>query len=206
MIHVGAPPPFVEEALAHLGRGDILTHCYSPHYGGIVDHRLRVKDAVWEARDRGVLFDVGHGGGSFSFDVAEAALDQGFPPDAISSDLHSRCIAGPAFDLPTVLSKFLALGMDLAEVVARATHLPAEAVGAEVGTLRPGAAADIALFRLAEGETTFADCPGAERAGSARLVAEATIVDGRALEPVRDDRSEVYETPAFPLPRTRETR
>src|SRR5690606_4396125 len=101
----------------------------TPYHGGIVDHRLTLKDCVLEARDKGVLFDVGHGSGSFSFQVAEKAMQQGFLPDAISSDIHSKCVNGPVFDLPTTMVKFMAMGMSLGDVVARASHLPAAAIG-----------------------------------------------------------------------------
>jgi dihydroorotase len=201
MVHIGAPPPFFEQVAPHLVEGDIVTHCYTPYHGGIVDQRFNIKDAARAARDRGVLFDVGHGGGSFSFRVAEAALEQGFPPDTISTDLHSRCLGPPLIDLPTTLSKFLALGLDLPEVVARATHLPAAAIGADVGTLRPGARADIAVMRLEEGETPFADSPGVVRHGSVRLVPETTLIDGSVVLPVENDRDEASRERQFPISR-----
>ena len=201
MVHVGGPPPFLEDVVEQLEAGDIVTHCFSPYHGGIVDQRFRVKDAAWEARERGVLFDIGHGGGSFSFPVAEAALEQGFVPDTISSDLHAKCLDGPAFDLPTTLAKFLALGMDLPQVIARSTHLPAEVIGVDVGTLREGASADIAVFRLVSGETTFHDCAGVARSGDQRLAAEPTLIDGEVVEPIVDDRIEASQESAFPVSR-----
>ncbi len=201
MVHVGGPPPFLDDVVEHLKEGDIVTHCFTPYHAGVVDHRFRIKDAAWEARERGVLFDIGHGSGSFSFPVAEAALDQGFPPDTISTDLHSKCIDGPAFDLPTTLSKFLALGLDLPEVIARSTHRPAEIIGAEVGTLREGASADVAVLRLESGEVVFHDCPGVARSGDQRLVAETTLIDGEVVEPVVDDRVEASQEQQFPITR-----
>lgn len=201
MVHVGAPPPFFEQVVPHLRAGDIVTHCFTPYHGGVVDHRFRIKNAAWEARERGVLFDVGHGGGSFSFLVAEAALDQGFLPDSISTDLHSGCLGPPLIDLPTTLSKFLALGLELPEVVARATHRPAAAIGAEVGTLREGARADIAVLRLETGDTPFHDCPGVVRNGAARLVADTTLIDGAVVQPVENDRDEQRREHQYPLSR-----
>lgn len=201
MVHVGGPPPFLDDVLPHLRTGDIVTHCFTPFHGGVVDHRFRVVDAAREARARGVLFDVGHGGGSFSFPVAEAALDQGFPPDTISTDLHSKCLDGPAFDLPTTLSKFLALGMTVPEVIERSTHVPAAAIGAEVGTLAEGARADIALLRIDPAAATFHDCAGIARRGDRRLVAETTLIDGEVIEPLRDDRIETSQETDFPVSR-----
>src|SRR5690606_3211802 len=99
MAHVSTPPPLLTDVLPYLYEGDIVTHCYTPGLMGIVDRHMKVLPAVWEARQRGVLFDVGHGAGSFNFGVAEAALAQGFAPDIISSDLHAYNIDGPVFDL-----------------------------------------------------------------------------------------------------------
>src|SRR5699024_3251300 len=119
--------------LAYLKAGDVVTHCYTPGLMGILDRRGKVKSSVRKARDEGIYFDLGHGAGSFSFDVAERAMADNFPPDIISSDLHAYNIAGPAFDLPTTLSKFLYLGMSLSEVIRRCTTVPARALKATTG-------------------------------------------------------------------------
>lgn len=201
MVHVGPPPPFIEDTLEFMKEGDIVTHAFTPYHGGVVDHRFNIKPAVREARERGVLFDMAHGSGSFSFKVAEAALDQGFPPDVISTDLHSKNILGPVYDMPTTMSKFLMLGMDLTEVVARSTVEPAKAVKVPVGTLQTDAAADIAILRLEDGEFEFRDSPGLLRHATKRLVAETTILRGTALTPIEDDRVEELESRDFPLSR-----
>jgi dihydroorotase len=202
MVHIGPPPPFIEDVLEHMQSGDIVTHCFTPYHGGILDGRGRVKEVVREARDRGVLFDVGHGSGSFSFAVAEAALEQGFLPDAISSDLHSKCIAGPAVDLPTTMEKFLALGLSIEEVLARVTHMPAEAVGlAGVGTLKVGAPADLAIMRLSSERVELHDVVGETRTGTERWAVDRTIIAGRPVEPVHDGRREVHGGGPFPSPR-----
>jgi dihydroorotase len=203
MVHVGPPLPFIEDVLELLKPGDIVTHCFTPYHGGVVDHRFRIKDVAREARERGVLFDIGHGGGSFSFRVAEAALEQGFPPDTISSDLHSACIEA-VVDLPTTMEKFLALGMDLRQVIAQATHRPAEAIGIDAGTLRSGAPADIAVFRLEHRDTPLNDSAGLERHSRQHLALDTTFLRGKVIEPIQDDRSEVSQDTAFPLSRMRE--
>ena len=138
-----------------------------------------------EARRRGVLFDVGHGMSSFSFQVAERAMQQGFLPDTISSDLHALNVEGPVRDLPHVLSKFLVLGMSLQEVLARATQRPAEILAPRtgLGTLRPGAAADVVLLKLEEGEFEFHDSLDAKRTGQRRLVPTTTVRAGQVVTP-----------------------
>jgi dihydroorotase len=132
--------------------------------------------------------DIGHGAGSFSFETAEALMDQGYRPDVISSDIHQLSILGPMFDLPTCLSKFMLLGMSFAETVQAATARPAQVLGLqdEVGTLRPGALADVALFRIEEGEFTFYDIHMNARRGKELVRNTLTIVNGREL-PVTAD-------------------
>ncbi len=204
MVHVGPPPPMIDDVLAYLKAGDILTHCFTPYHGGIVDHHLSLKEGVLRARERGVLFDVGHGSTSFSFEVAEAAMDQGFLPDVISSDIHGRNVANAVRDLPTTLSKFLALGMDLESVLERCTHRAAAAIGRDdLGTLAVGQPADIAVFHLDAGEVSYHDVQGAVRRGNATLRAERTIVAGRIVEPVEDGRDEASAFGPVPRPRTR---
>lgn len=182
MVHIGSGPPEIAAIAALLRPGDILTHCFT---GG--DHRLLTADGrlaplAHELRQRGVLLDTGHGGGSFSYAVAEAALAEGLLPDVISSDIHQLSVQGPMFDLPTTLSKFLNLGMSLPEVIDRATRRPAVAVGRpDLGTLGVGAPADIAIFRIEEGAYTFYDVAMEARPGRQRLVCTATLVAGQEL-------------------------
>ena len=121
MVHVidmGMPLP---ELLARLRPGDVVTHCFHGNDGGLLDDDGRVWPEAFAARERGILFDVGHGSGSFTWRVARAALAQGFPPDTISSDIHAYNHAGPVYDLPRTLSKLLHLGMPLGDVIAAAT-------------------------------------------------------------------------------------
>ena len=162
MVHIVDLPDPLPEILPLLRGGDIVTHCFHGERNGILDGAGRVLPAVRDAAERGVLFDVGHGVGSFSFDVGRRALAEGFLPHTISSDLHAHNIDGPVFDLATTLSKFLHLGLDLDDVIARATVAPARAIGWEgrIGTLAQGATADIAVFELAEGRFPLVDAKG----------------------------------------------
>jgi dihydroorotase len=135
-----------------------------------------------------LVLDVGHGSSSFSYTSAEAMLAAGVVPDVISSDIHQLAVLGPMCDLPTTLSKFLTLGLPLRDVIARATVRPAAAMRRpDLGTLRVGAPADIALFRLDEGEYVFHDVRMQPRRGIVRLVNTATYVGG-ALLPVAPER------------------
>ena len=118
MAHIDHPPPSYEEVLDRLRPGDILTHAFRPFPNSPATVQGTVKKAVLDARKRGVLFDIGHGKGSFAFKTARAMLANGFPPDTISSDVHTLCINGPAFDQVTTMSKFLCLGVPIDGVIA----------------------------------------------------------------------------------------
>src|SRR6266704_5711838 len=117
MAHLDHPPPSRLEVLSRLRRGDVITHCFRPFPNAPVRADGQIREEVVEARRRGVVFDIGHGGGSFGFRTAEAMLEAGFLPDVISSDVHTLSIDGPAFDQLVTMSKFLALGMGLGEVI-----------------------------------------------------------------------------------------
>ncbi|MCC7352378.1 MAG: amidohydrolase/deacetylase family metallohydrolase [Anaerolineae bacterium] len=181
MVHVGNTPAPLAEILDQLEPGDVLTHCYHGNAEGILDDQGRVLPAARHAVTRGVVMDVGHGRGSFSFAVAERALEQGFLPGTISSDLHTQNIHGPVFDLATTLSKFLHLGLTLSEVVTMATARPAAVMGwtGELGTLAKGARGDLVLMRLEEGQFRFEDTKGDVRIGHRRLAPQGIIKDGK---------------------------
>jgi len=117
MAHLDNPPPSRLEVLARLRRGDILTHCFRPFPNAPVQEDGQIREEVLEARRRGVIFDIGHGSGSFGFRTAEAMLAAGFLPDVISSDVHALSINGPAFDQLVTMSKFLCLEMALIDVI-----------------------------------------------------------------------------------------
>lgn len=173
--------PSIDEILAVMRRGDVLTHTYHGLEHGILDERGKIRPSVRAARDRGVIFDVGHGQGSFDWDVCERALAQDFPPTTISSDLHKYNVGGPVFDLATTVSKFLLLGLSLDDALAKATAAPARVVGMEgkIGTLSPGAHGDAVVLDLQEGAFDFQDSRGVTRMGNLRLEPVTVVKAGR---------------------------
>lgn len=182
MVHIGMGPPTLDEILPMMKAGDILTHCFTGHDMRILNPHELIRDDVKRLHDQGVILDIGHGAGSFSFDTAEKALAQGVLPDVISSDIHQLSIQGPMFDMPVTLSKFLNLGMSLADVIERATARPAQAMRKpELGTIKPGSVADIALFRIEDGTYQFHDVHMALRYGRQLLVNTQTLVNGQVL-------------------------
>jgi dihydroorotase len=187
MVHTDLPPPSRREVLPLLRKGDILTHAFRPFPNGpTVDPGAagRILPELWEARERGVVIDIGHGMGSFSFESAEACLAGGFLPDVISSDVHALCIDGPAYDLPTTMSKLLSLGMPLERVIAAATVAPAQAIGrSDLGTLRPGGPADVTVLADQTGSFQYMDVTGRTMTGRRRLLPVLTVMGGRMFEP-----------------------
>jgi dihydroorotase len=185
MTHIGGGPPTIEEVIPHLRPGDILTHCFTGNSMRIIDDNRKILPEIKALKEAGLIFDIGHGTGSFSYDTAEAMLEQGYLPDVISTDIHQMAIQGPAFDMPTTMSKFLNLGLTLEQVIERSTAAPAAAMRrTDVGSLAVGQAADIALFTIEEGDYTFQDVRMNERKGSKLLRNTLTIIDGEELERV----------------------
>jgi dihydroorotase len=143
-----------------------------------------VKPAVRAARERGVLFDIGHGMGSFSFKTARAMLANGFMPDTISSDVHALCINGPAFDQVTTMSKFLCLGVDLREVIRASTVNAAFALKRpELGSLKPGSVGDATVLSVDQGEFDYTDVVGEHLAGKQRISSRGVVIGGRWWHP-----------------------
>ncbi|MGH8868332.1 MAG: amidohydrolase/deacetylase family metallohydrolase [Actinomycetes bacterium] len=184
MVHLGYAPPDVDEIVALLDPGDVLTHCASGVTTGMVDRAGKVTDTARGAAEAGIVFDLGHGVGGFAFDVAEALWVAGVVP-IVSSDLHARSVHGPAFDLPTTMAKMTAVGMSLPEVVAATTSRPAAVLGRRdgTGTLAVGGPADIAVFDVEQGEFPVVDVHRGHRNASVRLENTATFVSGRLLAP-----------------------
>lgn len=181
MVHIGRTPVPLDEILAQLNRGDVVTHVFHGHDEGVLDEQGKVKASVRDAAGRGVGFDVGHGAGSFSYDVARRALDQGFEPATISSDIHTWSVAAPAFDLATTATKLLHLGMPLGRVVEKITAAPAAAIGmaGRIGTLRPGAEADVTVLGLVDGEFHLPDAMRKVEVVGRRLEPVAVVRGGR---------------------------
>jgi dihydroorotase len=183
MVHIGQGPPSLGDVLKALGPGDIVTHCTTGQNMALVDDNGHIRACVRDARERGVLFDVGHGSGGFSFAVAEALVRDGLAPDVISSDLHQLSVLGPGFDLPTTMSKLLAAGMPLTQVLAATTSRAAIAIGREdhCGALACGRRADIAVLRQRTDELQLFDSYLDDRRTADLLTCEATIAAGHVL-------------------------
>lgn len=160
--------------------GDIYTHCFSGNRDEVVNGK--VNQAMINGRKRGVLFDVGHGGGSFYWHVANAAMQQGFAPDTISSDMHVGSMNGGFKDMPNLLSKFLNLGMNLEQVIAKSTWEPARNIKhEELGHLSVGAHADVAVLKLEKGQFGFLDSANVRMSGTQRLTNELTVMAGKVV-------------------------
>jgi dihydroorotase len=188
MVHVSYAPPEIHQVLERMRTGDVLTHCNNGHTLGIVDSGYSEKlgelqEGVRNARDREIIFDVGHGAGSFNFNAARTAIHNGFLPDSISTDLQRGCIDGPAYDLPTTMSKYLHLGLSFDEVLLRSTFNPAKVINRVpgMGTLAVGGPADIALLELLDGEFRLVDCQKNVATVRQRIVSRLTVCRGKRL-------------------------
>jgi dihydroorotase len=177
------PPerPYPDLILKKLRPGDIHTHVFAQQFP-IITPEGKVYDYMFAARERGVIFDLGHGAGSFWFRNAVPALAGGFPPDSISTDLHMGNINGPVVSMLTTMSKYLSMGMPLPEVIYRSTVTPARVIRRpELGTLSGGAEADIAVFALHEGTFGFTDCGRAKLTGNQKLECMMTVRAGKIV-------------------------
>jgi dihydroorotase len=184
MAHIDEPPPSYEDVIAMLRPGDVLTHAFRPFPNSPATAQGTVKPAVLAARKRGVLFDIGHGMGSFAFKTARAMLANGFPPDTISSDVHALCINGPAFDQVTTMSKFLCLGMSLPDVIKASTETAAFALKRpELGSLKPGSAGDATLLSVDDGTFDYVDVVGEHLEGRQRIHSRGVVIGGKWWHP-----------------------
>jgi dihydroorotase len=173
--------PFQDLVLHKLRPGDIYTHAYLTAVP-MFDADGKLLPYLFEARKRGIIFDVGHGGGSFSFRQAVPAVKQGFMADSISSDLHVTSMNAGMKDMPNLMSKFLAMGVPLHDVVARATWHPARQIRREeFGHLTVGAVADVAVLRVLEGDFGFVDSSRRRLRGTRKLICELTLKGGRPV-------------------------
>jgi dihydroorotase len=187
MVHVGDTAIGMDEIADTLRPGDVITHCYTPQRPSIIDDKGRLLPLVRKAKERGVIFDVGHAGGHFDFNLVERAMGDGLLPDIISSDLHSR-LAQPGFgvvgDLPTTLTKFLPLGLSLEQIIANCTVNAARAVGWQdrIGSLEVGREADIAVLQILDEPVTLRDSVGAEKLHRQRIAAKWTVRAGELFQ------------------------
>lgn len=183
MVHIGECPMPLPELVDVLEPGDCITHCFKGGSTRVTDDDGRIWEAVSAARERGVWFDVGHGYGSFQWEVVEAALQQDFEPATISTDLHEKNLHGPVYDMPTTMSKFLMLGVPLERVIEMSTTRPAEILKQphELGTLKVGTVADIAVLDRQQGRFVFTDSYRQTRIGEELLTAAVTIRRGQIV-------------------------
>ena len=201
MCHLSGTPPELSEVLALLRPGDIVTHSWTGAGEKLVDDQGRILPEVLRARDDGILFDTGHGAGSFSFESAEALTRHGFWPDTISTDLHQGSMPGPnlvadqenvhrvrgdgspQFTLLTVMTKFLYLGLPIPDIIRAVTDRPAELIGLadEIGSFRPGSSADVAILDVDEGPVELYDIHGAKRMADRQFRSVLTLRAGREM-------------------------
>ena len=187
MVHVGNTVVSMSEIADTLRRGDVITHCYTPQKPSIIDEQGKLLPEVRKAKERGVIFDVGHAGGHFDFNLVRRAMGEGIMPDIISSDLHGR-LSQPGFgvvgDLLTTLTKFLPLGLTFDEIIARCTTNPARVIGWQdrIGTLEVGREADIAVLQLVNEPTKLRDSVGGEMTVNERIAARWTIRRGEVFQ------------------------
>ncbi|TNE89377.1 MAG: amidohydrolase/deacetylase family metallohydrolase [Rhodobacteraceae bacterium] len=180
MAHIDNPPPTREEVLGILRPGDILTHCFRPFPNAPIHGDCSIRQEILEARERGIIFDIGHGYGGFGFRSARAMLAEGIRPDVLSSDVHVICVDGPAYDVLAVMSKFMALGMTLTEVIAATTQNPARALRRDdIGTLKVGAAGDATILTETSGSITHTDAVGETITADSYLEHRGIVIGGQ---------------------------
>lgn len=184
--HVGEYPPAVSEMIDLAEKGDLLTHCYNSYapngvYNSMVGEDGKVLDSVWRAKERGVLFDVGHGGCSFSFDIAHAAFEQGFCPDMIGTDIYAWNFLAPVWGLAVTMNKILHLGMDISDLVTCVTSTPADFFHMEgQGHLQEGGLGDITVFHMEDTPIELADSKGRTETCPVRLLTDYVVIGGKA--------------------------
>jgi dihydroorotase len=178
VVHPNNARAQIGEILRRLRAGDVYTHAYNNSNTGIVDGRGRVYGCVCAARERGVIFDTGHGATSMSFPVLKKAMESGFLPDTISTDLHNANINGPVYDMPTTISKFLCLGIPLSKAIRLSLHNPVKLFGLsdKATTIAEGTTADIAAFELLEGDFSYFDADAHRLDGKFKLVNRFTVL------------------------------
>ncbi len=180
MIHIGECPMALPEMMPHLQPGDCITHCFKGGSTTVLNQEGRIHSELATARDNGIIFDIGHGFGSFHWEIAEAAVEQGFIPTTISTDLHLMNLHGPVFDMPTTMSKFLHLGVSLDDVIDMSTTQPARVLGraGDLGTLAPNTVADITLLEKHDGQFAYTDSYNQIRTAREKLTAVGIVRRG----------------------------
>ena len=196
LVHIGeswtkdSEPVAVSDVLKYLRPGDIVTHMFTVHPGGLLDGNGKLWPQVRDAKESGILMDVGHGLHNLNFDVARKVLDQGLHPDGVSTDGHRGNRAGPVYDLPTTMAKLIALGFSLKQVIEMATANAARLLGKtnELGTLRVGAVADISVLKIEDREWQAVDSQKGTIPAHPAITPVYTIRDDTSYEPLPVDR------------------
>lgn len=185
MVHIGDvekrwPPEVVREMLPMMDPGDIITHLFTPNPGGILDEHQRVVPEAWEARDRGVVLDTAHGRMNFSLDVGRRVVDQGLIPDCISTDISGAGRKTPVYSMVEMMTRFLALGFTLEQIIPMSTTRPAAALGQghRLGSLKEGWQADISVLDVREGDYVVHDMVGGTLPVSQAIVPVLAIKKG----------------------------
>ncbi len=182
MVHVGEPPPLYDEVLEVLGPGDIVTHCFNGKAGGSILEDEDLFQLAARCAGEGIRLDVGHGGASFSFRVAQAAIARGLLPFSISTDLHARSLNGPVWDMATTLSKLLSVGMTLEQVIQAVTTAPMSVIGLPgANLLSPGAPAELTVFDLVDADVKITDSMGDEAHLSRLIEPRLSIIGTKAI-------------------------
>lgn len=185
MVHIGSAPPKLDEILAHMSKGDILTHCFNGKPNGILEQDAdEIKEFVWSAYDKGIVFDIGHGTDSFNFHVAEVALKEGMKATSISTDIYIRNREnGPVYDLATTMEKLRVVGYDWSEIIEKVTVRPAENFHFTTkGQLAEGYDADITLFKIEAGQKILTDSNGFTREATELIKPVKTIIGGTVYD------------------------
>ena len=178
----GAPIP---QLLDWMNPCDILTHTFHAAFRfPIFDHRGQLWSKIWDAKERGVYLDIGHGARGFAFRTLEQAVAQGFKPDTISTDVHVGNIDGPVFDMPTTMSKMFTVGLSLNEIIDMSTRIPARALDQEreLGSLAVGTVADVVISSIDQGEYTYMDVLHETRTSREKIVAETIVYSGNVYD------------------------
>ncbi|MGX7417934.1 amidohydrolase/deacetylase family metallohydrolase [Carnobacterium gallinarum] len=188
MVHIGSAPPTLDKVLADMEKGDVLTHCYNGKPNGILDEQGEIKDFVWDAYRRGIIFDIGHGTDSFNFKVAEKAKAEGLVCETISTDIyHHNREAGPVYDMATTLEKMLVLGYSLEEILPMITENPAAAFHlTNKGQLKAGFDGDVTIFKVAKADKTLTDSNGFTRETHEEILPTYAIVGGK-VHPIKGE-------------------
>lgn len=167
VVHIGNEPPKIEEVLSILGNGDVITHCFHGKPNGLLDVNGKVKKETKEAIQRGVLFDVGHGTSSFNFNTASKAIEQGFTPDIISTDIYQQNFNGPVYSLAKTIDKLMALGLTPGECIRKVTTIPAKAFNlSDLGQLKEGYKGELTIFKLNQEDILLQDSESNSLKGS----------------------------------------